>query len=153
MQLDSIHPVRLLLAGVAVVVAAGVQFELMNAPANFYRIIETPVQSSTQEISSAYKRFDGQRIIILTLNLHQCRLSKLYHPDKNKEGADMFMLLARAKDILTNDNTRALYDRYGPDFFQQPGHLTAFNENPNSLFISAALPVCLACAELHIFQS
>lgn len=65
---------------------------------DMYEILGVSRSASTQEIRKAYKQ-----------------LVKIWHPDKNKnpDAPNKFMKINEAYETLTDDNKRALYDRYG----------------------------------------
>ena len=46
------------------------------------------------------------------------KLALKYHPDKNpgKDAQDRFKRIQEAYDVLSDDDKRAAYDRYGADF-------------------------------------
>uniref|UniRef100_A0A8C9MEA2 DnaJ homolog subfamily C member 16 n=1 Tax=Serinus canaria TaxID=9135 RepID=A0A8C9MEA2_SERCA len=70
------------------------------APGEFdpYRVLGVGRSSSQADIKKAYKRF-----------------SRVWHPDKNKDpGAeDKFIQISKAYEILSNEEKRANFDRYG----------------------------------------
>ena len=68
---------------------------------DFYKLLEIQPNSSKQEIKKAYRR-----------------LSMKYHPDKNpgdEEAADYYKMINRAYEVLSNDETREVYDAGGED--------------------------------------
>ena len=68
---------------------------------DFYKLLEIQPNSSKQEIKKAYRR-----------------LSMKYHPDKNpgdEEAADYYKKINRAYEVLSNDETREVYDAGGED--------------------------------------
>jgi curved DNA-binding protein len=72
---------------------------------DYYEALGVPRTASKDEIQKAYRR-----------------LARQYHPDVNKDpGAeDRFKEISEAYSVLTDDKTRARYDRFGPDFRQIP---------------------------------
>jgi DnaJ-related protein SCJ1 len=65
---------------------------------NYYEVLGVDKDSSKKAIKKAYKN-----------------LSKKYHPDKNKEpdAQDKFVELAKAYEVLIDDEKRRVYDQYG----------------------------------------
>lgn len=61
-----------------------------------YKLLNVTENATVNEINKSYKK-----------------LAKIYHPDKNKGSDDMFKKLIHARDILTNEKRRELYDKYG----------------------------------------
>ncbi|XP_030625341.1 dnaJ homolog subfamily C member 16 [Chanos chanos] len=73
-----------------------------------YKTLGVTRSASQAEIKKAYKR-----------------LAKEWHPDKNKnpEAEDMFIRITKSYEILSNEEKRANYDRYGQAEDSQPhGH-------------------------------
>jgi len=72
---------------------------------DFYEALGVPRTASKQDIQTAYRK-----------------LARQYHPDVNHEpGAeDRFKEISEAYSVLTDAETRAKYDRYGPAFRQVP---------------------------------
>ncbi|KAI0707338.1 DnaJ-domain-containing protein [Earliella scabrosa] len=68
--------------------------------ADLYKILELSKSASEQDIRKAYKR-----------------LSRKYHPDKNKEpGAEeKFVEIAHAYEVLSDSTKRQIYDRHGEE--------------------------------------
>lgn len=69
---------------------------------NYYEILEIEKNASEEEIKKAYRR-----------------LSLKWHPDKNrgsKEAEEKFKEINKAYQILSDPNTKNLYDIYGEDF-------------------------------------
>ena len=68
---------------------------------NFYEMLGVSKEASQAEIKKAYRR-----------------LSMKYHPDKNpgdEEAADYYKKINRAYEVLSNDETREIYDAGGED--------------------------------------
>lgn len=65
---------------------------------DFYAILGIPRNADTKTIKSAYRK-----------------LAKQYHPDANpgKDTTEKFQEINRAYEVLTNDDLRAKYDRFG----------------------------------------
>lgn len=79
--------------------------------------------------SSAGPEMDPYKILGLTRSASQAEIKKVYkrlakewHPDKNKSpGAeDMFIKITKSYEILSNEDKRANYDRYGQTDDTQP---------------------------------
>ncbi|MGL4293671.1 MAG: molecular chaperone DnaJ [Bacteroidales bacterium] len=66
---------------------------------DYYEVLEVEKNASVDEIKKAYRKKAVQ-----------------YHPDRNpdnKEAEDLFKEVAEAYEVLSDDNKRARYDRYG----------------------------------------
>ena len=103
------------------VLAAGLYWEYAAFPMNLYRLLETSVDSSPQDISAAYKR-----------------MSKVYHPDKNPLGAELFVQLSKAKDMLLDSTARSVYDRFGP---VDPQHVAIARDAPGTFMMLTSGPI------------
>jgi molecular chaperone DnaJ len=70
----------------------------MEEKRDYYEVLEVPRGASADEIRRAYRR-----------------LAKMYHPDVNKENGaeDRFKEISEAYAVLSDDERRAAYDRYG----------------------------------------
>ncbi|KAM6977994.1 dnaJ homolog subfamily C member 16 [Aplochiton taeniatus] len=80
-----------------------------------YKILGVTRSASQAEIKKVYKR-----------------LAKEWHPDKNKnpDAEDMFIKIAKSYEILSNEEKRANYDRYGQtDDTQQNSHYSHRRDN------------------------
>ncbi|TEB33384.1 DnaJ-domain-containing protein [Coprinellus micaceus] len=68
--------------------------------ADYYKILDVHKSASDRDIRAAYKR-----------------LSKKWHPDKNKtpEAEGKFVEIARAYEILSDTEKRQIYDRHGEE--------------------------------------
>ncbi|KAI9013971.1 hypothetical protein CLU79DRAFT_767884 [Phycomyces nitens] len=94
---------------------------MVEAGRDYYRILDVPRDASKSQIKKHYKK-----------------LSRVYHPDKNpndKEAAAKFMELADAYSVLSDDEKRPIYDRYGEEGLEQHksgngGH----HQNPFDIF-------------------
>lgn len=78
---------------------------------NPYKILGIEEGASPKEIKSAYRK-----------------LSLEYHPDKNAgdpKAQDMFIKVAKAHEVLTDEETRQNYEKYGnPDGYHGALHLS-----------------------------
>jgi len=72
--------------------------------ADFYKVLGVSKSASDADIKKAYKK-----------------LSRKYHPDKNKEsGAEQkFVEVARAYEVLSDSTKRPIYDRHGEEGVKQ----------------------------------
>jgi curved DNA-binding protein len=72
---------------------------------DFYEVLGVPRSATAEEIQRAYRK-----------------LARSYHPDINKDpGAEeKFKEISEAYDVLSDPDTRARYDRFGPDFRRIP---------------------------------
>jgi molecular chaperone DnaJ len=71
----------------------------MSQPRDFYEVLGVDRRATTAQITESYRK-----------------LAIRFHPDKNpgnEEAADRFKEAARAFEVLSDDNLRARYDRYG----------------------------------------
>ncbi|MEO1527577.1 MAG: DnaJ domain-containing protein, partial [Planctomycetota bacterium] len=68
---------------------------------DLYQILGVKRSASKDEIKKAHRK-----------------LALKFHPDKNpgKEAQDRFKRIQEAYDVLSDDEKRAAYDRYGADF-------------------------------------
>lgn len=67
----------------------------MESEVNLYDILEINYTSSKEEIKNAYKK-----------------LALKFHPDKNIETKDKFIIIKNAYDVLIDDEKKANYDRH-----------------------------------------
>jgi len=90
------------------------------AAADLYKVLDIHKSASEKDIRAAYKR-----------------LSKKFHPDKNKEpnAEEKFVDIARAYEVLSDPTKRSVYDRHGEEGLKahEGGHNTG---NPFDLFQS-----------------
>lgn len=80
----------------------------MTTKRDFYEVLGVDRESSTEDIKKAYRKMAMQ-----------------YHPDRNpgdKAAEEKFKELGEAYEILSDDQKRAAYDRFGHAAFQQGGH-------------------------------
>ena len=74
---------------------------------SYYEILEITKNADGSEIKQAYRR-----------------MAKTYHPDKNpgnKEAEERFKLINEAYQVLSDDEKRQIYDRYGKEALQGGG--------------------------------
>ena len=74
-------------------------------PRDYYEVLGVPRTASAEELQQAYRR-----------------LARRYHPDVNKdpEAEERFKEVNEAYQVLSDPDTRARYDRFGPAFRQVP---------------------------------
>lgn len=72
---------------------------------DYYEVLGVPRTASAEELQQAYRK-----------------LARRYHPDVNKapDAADRFKEINEAYHVLADPETRAKYDRFGPDFRRIP---------------------------------
>ena len=79
-----------------------VLFSLSQCGEDYYKLLGVKRNASKQEIKRAFKK-----------------LSLKYHPDKNKDNPkkakEMFIKIANAYEVLSNDEKRKIYDQYGEE--------------------------------------
>jgi molecular chaperone DnaJ len=79
----------------------------MAAKRDYYEILAVARDVSTEDLKKSYRK-----------------LAVKYHPDKNpgdKESEEKFKELGEAYDVLSDEQKRAAYDRFGHAAFQQGG--------------------------------
>ncbi|MFQ5647569.1 MAG: DnaJ domain-containing protein [bacterium] len=72
----------------------------MDEERNYYQLLGIDKEAGQSEIKRAYRE-----------------LAHKYHPDKGEPSAgseEMFLLVTRAYEVLSDYNKRVLYDHYGP---------------------------------------
>lgn len=79
---------------------------------DYYEILGVDKNSSKDEIKKAFRT-----------------LARKYHPDVNKapDAEEKFKQIGKAYEILSDDDKRAVYDRYGEDGVQQQGYSSQFD--------------------------
>ncbi|KAI4319469.1 hypothetical protein MLD38_033063 [Melastoma candidum] len=94
---------------------------IVRADADYYSVLGVSKNASKSEIKSAYRK-----------------LARNYHPDVNKEpGAEQkFKEISNAYEVLSDDEKRSLYDRYGEAGLKGAGMGTGDFSNPFDLFES-----------------
>ncbi|KAL5230390.1 hypothetical protein ABZP36_029166 [Zizania latifolia] len=94
---------------------------IVRAAADFYSVLGVSRNSSKSEIKSAYRK-----------------LARSYHPDVNKDpGAEQkFKDISNAYEVLSDDEKRAIYDKYGEAGLKGSGMGTGDYSNPFDLFES-----------------
>ena len=77
-------------------------FTIAQCGEDYYKILGVKRNASKQEIKKAFKK-----------------LSLKYHPDKNKDNPkrakEMFIKIANAYEVLSDDEKRKIYDQYGEE--------------------------------------
>ena len=74
---------------------------------SYYEILEITQSADKDTIKKAYRK-----------------MALKYHPDRNqgdKEAEDKFKLVNEAYEVLSNEEKRAIYDRYGKDALKGGG--------------------------------
>ncbi|KAM3255444.1 hypothetical protein ACQJBY_048620 [Aegilops geniculata] len=94
---------------------------IVRAESDFYSVLGVSRNASKSEIKSAYRK-----------------LARSYHPDVNKEpGAEQkFKDISNAYEVLSDDEKRAIYDKYGEAGLKGSGMGTGDYSNPFDLFES-----------------
>lgn len=94
---------------------------IVRAESDFYSVLGVSKNASKAEIKSAYRK-----------------LARSYHPDVNKEpGAEQkFKDISNAYEVLSDDEKRSIYDRYGEAGLKGAGVGTGDFSNPFDLFES-----------------
>ncbi|KAF7794817.1 hypothetical protein EIP86_005959 [Pleurotus ostreatoroseus] len=107
------HPAALL------VLTSLLFFAVLVSAADLYKVLEIDRSASDKDIRAAYKR-----------------LSKKYHPDKNKEeGAEeKFVDIAYAYEVLSDSTKRQIYDRHGEEGLKAHEGGQSPHANPFDMF-------------------
>ncbi|KAM7482297.1 hypothetical protein LguiB_006880 [Lonicera macranthoides] len=94
---------------------------IVRANTDFYSVLGVSKNASKSEIKSAYRK-----------------LARSYHPDVNKEpGAEQkFKDISNAYEVLSDDEKRSIYDRYGEAGLKGAGAGPGDFSNPFDLFES-----------------
>ncbi|KAJ7956801.1 Chaperone protein dnaJ [Quillaja saponaria] len=94
---------------------------IVRADADFYSVLGVSRNASKSEIKSAYRK-----------------LARSYHPDVNKEpGAEQkFKDISNAYEVLSDDEKRSIYDRYGEAGLKGSNMNAQDFSNPFDLFES-----------------
>ncbi|XP_078442937.1 chaperone protein dnaJ A7A, chloroplastic-like isoform X2 [Wolffia australiana] len=94
---------------------------VVRADADYYSVLGVSKTASKSEIKTAYRK-----------------LARSYHPDVNKEpGAEeKFKEISNAYEVLSDDEKRSLYDRFGEAGLKGAGMGTGDFSNPFDLFES-----------------
>ncbi|KAI3712062.1 hypothetical protein L1987_70611 [Smallanthus sonchifolius] len=91
------------------------------AAADYYSTLGVPKSATGKDIKAAYRK-----------------LARQYHPDVNKEpgATEKFKEISAAYEVLSDDQKRAMYDRYGEDGVKITigGQSGAYATNPFDLF-------------------
>jgi len=103
---------RRLVASIVLVVAFVLHVASAGSSGDYYAALGVQRSSSSDQIKRAYRK-----------------LALKYHPDKNpgdEAAASKFSEIGNAYEVLSNDEKRKIYDRYGEDGLkqheQQGGH-------------------------------
>ncbi|KAL2537005.1 DNAJ heat shock family protein [Forsythia ovata] len=94
---------------------------IVRADKDYYAVLGVSKSASKSEIKSAYRK-----------------LARSYHPDVNKEpGAEQkFKEISNAYEVLSDDEKRSIYDKYGEDALKGAGMGTGDFSNAFDLFES-----------------
>ena len=91
----------------------------MSMKVDYYELLEISRDASSAEIKRAYRK-----------------LAMKYHPDRNqgdKEAEEKFKLVNEAYQVLSDENKRATYDRYGHEGLENNGFSGFSDMNMNDL--------------------
>ncbi|KAI9140858.1 hypothetical protein BKA69DRAFT_489552 [Paraphysoderma sedebokerense] len=86
-------------------------FVSVLAQTDYYEILGVPRNANKREIKKAYKK-----------------LALQYHPDRNPGNDQKFVELAEAYEVLSNEEKRQVYDRYGREGLKQNGNQGGFHD-------------------------
>ncbi|KAG6432636.1 hypothetical protein SASPL_104217 [Salvia splendens] len=94
---------------------------IVRAERDYYSVLGVSKNSSKSEIKSAYRK-----------------LARSYHPDVNKEAGaeEKFKEISNAYEVLSDDEKRSIYDRYGEAGLKGAGAGMGDFSNPFDLFES-----------------
>ncbi|KAL3641303.1 Chaperone protein dnaJ A6, chloroplastic [Castilleja foliolosa] len=94
---------------------------IVRADRDYYTVLGVSKNASKSDIKSAYRK-----------------LARSYHPDVNKESGaeDKFKEISNAYEVLSDDEKRSIYDRYGEAGLKGAGMGNGDFSNPFDLFES-----------------
>ncbi|KAL8485524.1 hypothetical protein ACS0TY_027711 [Phlomoides rotata] len=94
---------------------------IVRAARDYYSVLGVSKNSSKSEIKTAYRK-----------------LARSYHPDVNKEAGaeDKFKEISNAYEVLSDDEKRSIYDKYGEAGLKGAGMGMGDFSNPFDLFES-----------------
>jgi translocation protein SEC63 len=91
--------VLLILSGFIYSVSVLLEVEKPKQPFDPYDILSVPITATDKQIKTSFRE-----------------LSKKYHPDKNPDYNDRYLLITKAYQTLTDATAKANYEKYGtPD--------------------------------------
>lgn len=93
----------------------------MHVPEDYYELLGVPKTATAKQIQKAYRRKAVQ-----------------YHPDKTNGDRTMFDHISTAYDVLSDENKRSIYDRYGKKGLEHPGASSSSSSSPFSSTGAAA---------------
>ncbi|KAI5785950.1 DnaJ domain-containing protein [Geopyxis carbonaria] len=78
---------------------------------NFYELLSVPISVNEKALRSRFRR-----------------LTVVFHPDKaGSDGADYFVVLKQAYDVLSESTKRVAYDRFGPEIMDWKNSATLYD--------------------------
>jgi DnaJ-class molecular chaperone len=83
----------------------------------FYDILGVSPSANDNELKKAYRK-----------------LALKYHPDKNPNEGERFKLISQAYEVLSDANTRRIYDEAGEDGLKEGGGGGGSFHNPMDIF-------------------